>query len=177
MSTTARWQVPTRMEMTGCDVFVGAMPIRLPPFSPRPLAPALARMGAIHFYTVVQRPSPGGFPYVYFDFLPESPEDPAVAFGALLGQRIPGIVQERNLRRLPTKSCWWIGKTAEDKGVESVREFNELWDKRLLLFRHDCRHYTDALVDHLTGEAGVIERVMELKRNDVDAAQRFTEYD
>ncbi|KAL3678807.1 hypothetical protein R1sor_021763 [Riccia sorocarpa] len=155
----------------GCDVFVGVMPIRLPP----PLASALSRTGALHFYTVVRESSPTPSQF-YFDFLPESPEDPLVAVGVLLGRKVPGIVQERKLRRLPTKSCWWICKTEGDKGLESVREFNSCWDNQLMLFRHDCRHYTEALVGHLTGRTGVIEQVLKERKQDKDPVDRFINY-
>ncbi|KAL2614119.1 hypothetical protein R1flu_025811 [Riccia fluitans] len=158
-----------------CDVFVGVMPIRLPPVAPRSLASALSSKGAIHFYTVVRQSSPTPSQF-YFDFLPENPEDPLVAVGALLGQKVPGIVQERELRRLPTKSCWWIGKTEGDKGLESVRKFNSRWDNQLMLFRHDCRNYTEALVGHLTGRTDVIEQVLEMRKQDKDPADRFVDY-
>lgn len=44
-------------ETLACDVYIGCLPLRLPPFIPKALPSALARHGMKHFYTLVKQPS------------------------------------------------------------------------------------------------------------------------
>ena len=65
-----------------------------------------------------------------------------------LGQGVPGELRERCLSKLPTRQCQYVA-VATQTGADA-RTFHRAWEPTLSLFRNDCRHHTQALVQHLT---------------------------
>ncbi|KAK1297033.1 hypothetical protein QJS10_CPB15g01550 [Acorus calamus] len=95
---------------------------------------------------------------IVYDFQPQNPEDVWVAIAALSSQSVPGVVLERNLKRLPSKSCWFVG-LLRPEGLEVAKEFNRRWPTDLKIGHHDCRHYADGLVECLTGQQNMLARL------------------
>ncbi|KAK8717789.1 hypothetical protein V6N13_045045 [Hibiscus sabdariffa] len=93
-----------------------------------------------------------------FDFQPEDPEDIYTALAALSGRAVPGVVLTRKLRKLPRSRCWFVGY-GEGDAVDKAYEFNNTWEVDLRVGLHDCRHYTNGLVEQLTGEKLVLEHL------------------
>ncbi|CAM8941286.1 unnamed protein product [Rhodiola kirilowii] len=93
-----------------------------------------------------------------FDFQPIDPENIYVAMAALSGRPIPGVVLERKMERLPRTRCWFVGQT--DAGaIERSYVFNEGWESGLSIGSHDCRDYTNGLVEHLTQKKLFLEQL------------------
>ncbi|XP_028551529.1 uncharacterized protein LOC110099314 [Dendrobium catenatum] len=76
----------------------------------------------------------------------------------LFSGQVAGVVLKRSLRRIPKIRCWFVGFSNVD-GVELANNFSEGWSTQLIVGKHDCRHYTNGLVEHLTGERSVLERL------------------
>nr|GEV33131.1 hypothetical protein [Tanacetum cinerariifolium] len=93
-----------------------------------------------------------------FDFQPQDPESISAALAALSGRKIPGVVQTRKLKKLPKTRCWMIGSCNMDV-ADKIHKFNSNWDTDLIVGQHDCRHYTNGLVECLTGEKYVLDRL------------------
>ncbi|KAK1295930.1 hypothetical protein QJS10_CPB15g01548 [Acorus calamus] len=125
-------------------VYVAAVPLRVAG------GPARMMMSAAHdlnmwdlqrYMVALKPPSPHNQIIVY-DFQPQNPEDVWVAIAALSSQSVPGVVLERNLKRLPSKSCWFVG-LLRPEGLEVAKEFNRRWPTDLKIGHHHCRHYAD----------------------------------
>ncbi|XP_039029998.1 uncharacterized protein LOC120164309 isoform X2 [Hibiscus syriacus] len=98
------------------------------------------------------------FMAIVFYFQPEDPEDIYTALAALYGRAVPGIVLTRKLRKLPRSRCWFVGYSEGD-AVDKAYEFSNTWEVDLRVGLHDCRHYTNGLVEQLTGEKPVLEHL------------------
>lgn len=141
-------------------VYVGSMPLRAPPGPAQWAISSVDTLGfphLQHFFTILQPTLRG--PCVVFDFQPSNPEDVYTAVIALSGGIIPGIVLEREISRLPARKCWLISKTMAGRGIQDAVKFNDQWDTQLQLWKHDCRHHTEALVEFLTGEKEVLQKL------------------
>ncbi|XP_022140717.1 uncharacterized protein LOC111011312 isoform X2 [Momordica charantia] len=151
----------------GEGVYVAAVPLRATRGPAQLLASAAYSFNnwdLQHFMVIIAPSSPPPHSQaLVFDFQPEDPEDIQVALAALSGKAVPGVVLERKLSRLPRKKCWHIG-TCEANGIEMARKFNGSWDLNLRIGHHDCRHYTNGLVEALLGEENVLAR-LRLRRN------------
>ncbi|KAJ0965154.1 hypothetical protein J5N97_026292 [Dioscorea zingiberensis] len=107
---------------------------------------------------VAIKPDPSHPQAFVFDFQPQDPEDFYAAFSAAFQRPIPGLVLKRAMTRLPKSRCWFVGYSSSD-GVDVANKFSEDWQTDLIVGKHDCRHYTNGLVECLTGEQGVLERI------------------
>ncbi|EOX93377.1 PTB domain-containing engulfment adapter protein 1 isoform 1 [Theobroma cacao] len=112
-----------------------------------------------HFMVIV-KPSSSPLPSqaFVFDFQPEDPENIYTALAALSGRAVPGVVLARKLTKLPRRKCWFVGYSNED-AVGKAYKFNNTWGADLRVGLHDCRDYTNGLVEHLTGEKLVLEHL------------------
>ncbi|XVF81514.1 hypothetical protein PTKIN_Ptkin15bG0161400 [Pterospermum kingtungense] len=95
---------------------------------------------------------------IVFDFQPEDPENIYTALAVLSGRGVPGVVLTRRLKKLPRSRCWFVGYSNED-AVDKAYKFNNTWEADLRVGFHDCRDYTNGLVEHLTGEKLVLEHL------------------
>ncbi|MCO5600073.1 hypothetical protein L7F22_054181 [Adiantum nelumboides] len=152
-------------------VHVGSMPLRAPPGPAQwALASAERFLSINHFYTILQ-PISGCSPCRVFDFQPQNPENLCIALivlsgGAIPGCRLlPGIILERTIAYLPTRRCWRVGVTKDCISMKDAVEFNQNWDSSLQLWKHDCRHHTDAFVEFLTGEKDVLQKLKSASRS------------
>ncbi|XP_019435757.1 PREDICTED: uncharacterized protein LOC109342162 isoform X4 [Lupinus angustifolius] len=98
------------------------------------------------------------FMVLVFDFQPKDPEDIYVALQVLSGRAVPGTLLVRKLKTMPRRKCWLVGYSKGD-GVEIASEFNKKWETKLRVGLNDCRHYTNGLVEQLTGEKDVLNRL------------------
>ncbi|XVE78361.1 hypothetical protein DITRI_Ditri13aG0138600 [Diplodiscus trichospermus] len=95
---------------------------------------------------------------IVFDFQPEDPENIYTALAVLSGRAVPGVVLTRKLTKLPRSRCWFVGYSKEE-AVDKAYKFNNTWETDLRVGFHDCRDYTNGLVEHLTGEKLVLEHL------------------
>ncbi|CAL5342327.1 unnamed protein product [Camellia sinensis] len=93
-----------------------------------------------------------------FDFQPQDPENIYVALAALSGRKIPGVILTRKLTKPPARKCWFVGYSRVD-AIDATYKFNGNWDTGLRIGHHDCRNYTNELVEYLTGEKYVLEHL------------------
>ncbi|XP_052178249.1 uncharacterized protein LOC127792011 [Diospyros lotus] len=142
------------------EVYVAAVPLRATK-GPAKLAMAAAyslNLWELQHFIVILKPPSSHEPLV-FDFQPQDPEDIFVALAALSGRQIPGVVLVRRMKKLPTRRCWFIGHSRGDDAVDVAHKFNQNWQTGLRIGSHDCRNYTNGLVEHLTGEKCVLEQL------------------
>ncbi|TYG62452.1 hypothetical protein ES288_D07G232300v1 [Gossypium darwinii] len=111
-----------------------------------------------HFMVIIKPSSPLLSQAIVFDFQPEDPENIYSALAALSGRAVPGVVLTRKLRKLPRSRCWFVGY-AEGNAVDKAYDFNNTWEVDLRIGLHDCRDYTNGLVEQLTGEKLVLEHL------------------
>ncbi|KAF9620005.1 hypothetical protein IFM89_010621 [Coptis chinensis] len=67
-------------------------------------------------------------------------------------------VRVRKLTRLPKVKCWLVGFSKADS-IDKAKVFNDVWKTDLEIGKHDCRDYTNELVEYLTGEKHVLDRL------------------
>ncbi|KAK9286021.1 hypothetical protein L1049_025224 [Liquidambar formosana] len=111
-----------------------------------------------HFMVIIKPSSPPQSQAYVFDFQPKDPENIYVALAALSGRAVPGTVLMRKLTKLPRSKCWFVGSSKVD-AVNTAHKYNKSWQTDLRVGHHDCRHYTDGLVEYLTGEKHVLEHL------------------
>ncbi|XWS47349.1 hypothetical protein CRYUN_Cryun14cG0144900 [Craigia yunnanensis] len=111
-----------------------------------------------HFMVIIKPSPPLSSQAIVFDFQPEDPENIYTALAALSGRAVPGVVLTRKLTKLPRSRCWFVGYSKED-AVDKAYKFNNTWEADLRVGFHDCRDYTNGLVEHLTGEKLVLEHL------------------
>lgn len=142
------------------EVYVAAMPLRAKKGPPQLLMSAAYSLNLwdLQHYMVIIKPSshPLHSQVLVFDFQPKDPEDIYVALAALCGRTVPGVVLERNLKRMPQNKCWLVGY-AEANAVEIASQFNKKWETSLRIGLNDCRDYTNGLVMQLTGKKDVLK--------------------
>ncbi|WCJ37456.1 hypothetical protein M5689_018592 [Euphorbia peplus] len=138
------------------EVYVGALPLRASKGVPQLLMSTAYSLNLFHFqHFFVSLSHPQG--YVVFDFQPKDPDNIFTALAVLSGTPVPGDVLVRNLKRLPRSKCWLIGSSKVDDAIQVATKFTDEWDTNLRVGHHDCRHYTNGLVELLTGEQDVIQ--------------------
>ncbi|XP_022759864.1 uncharacterized protein LOC111306220 isoform X2 [Durio zibethinus] len=112
-----------------------------------------------HFMVIIKpSPPPLHSQAIVFDFQPKDPENIYTALAAISGRAVPGVVLTRMLKKLPRSRCWFVGYSEED-AVDKAYKFNNTWEADLRVGFHDCRDYTNGLVEHLTGEKLVLEHL------------------
>ncbi|XP_039131198.1 uncharacterized protein LOC120267585 [Dioscorea cayenensis subsp. rotundata] len=152
---------PSLLQMKQRDaVYVVAVPLRAANGPPQMLVSAaysLALWDAQHFMVAI-KPDPSLAQAFIFDFQPKDPEGFYAAFAAAFQRPIPGLILKRAMRRLPKSRCWFVGYASSD-GVDVADKFSEDWPTDLIVGKHDCRNYTNELVEHLTGEQRVLDRL------------------
>ncbi|CAL0307315.1 unnamed protein product [Lupinus luteus] len=144
------------------EVFVAAMPLRATKGPPQLLMSAAYSLNfwdLQHFMLILKHHSSSSHVLV-FDFQPKDPQDIYVALQVLSGRAVPvvGTLLVRKLKALPRSKCWQVGYSKGD-GVEIANEFNKKWDTNLRVGLNDCRDYTNGLVEQLTGEKDVLNRL------------------
>ncbi|KAI3883021.1 hypothetical protein MKW92_008082 [Papaver armeniacum] len=151
-------------------IYVAAMPLRASK-GPAQIIMSLTyslNLWDLQHYMVIIKPDssqPQSQAFV-FDFQPQDPENINVAISALSGRRVPGALLVRKLAKLPNRKCWFVGYSSVDS-VSRANKFNEVWETDLRIGLHDCRDYTNELVECLIGEKQVLERL----RGSLDAFQ------
>ncbi|KAF7141561.1 hypothetical protein RHSIM_Rhsim06G0171800 [Rhododendron simsii] len=143
------------------EVYVGAVPLRAakgPAQLVMSAAYSLNLWDLQHFIVIIKPSSSPLSQVLVFDFQPQDPENLYVALAALSGQKIPGVVLTRKLPKLPKRKCWFIGQSRLD-AVDAANRFNENWQTDLRIGHHDCRNYTNGLVEYLTGEKYALEHL------------------
>ncbi|KAK9155408.1 hypothetical protein Sjap_002888 [Stephania japonica] len=162
MATTLNLGGVKSMDSKGRDeVHVAAMPLRATKGPAQLLfssAYSLNLWDLQHYMVIVRPYSPSQHQAFVFDFQPEDPENIYTALAALSGRGIPGTVLERKIACLPKSKCWFVGYSDTD-AIERAKRFNECWDTALRINQHDCRNYTNDLVECLTGQKHVLEHL------------------
>ncbi|XP_010252669.1 PREDICTED: uncharacterized protein LOC104594183 [Nelumbo nucifera] len=143
----------------GDAIYVAAIPLRAAKGPAQMLMSAAysLNMWDLQHYMVIISTTPPPQAFV-FDFQPQDPENMYVALAALSSRGVPGVVLVRKLRKLPKRKCWFVGFSRGDS-IEKANKFNESWQTELSIGQHDCRDYTNGLVEHLTGEKHVLDRL------------------
>ncbi|XP_019435755.1 PREDICTED: uncharacterized protein LOC109342162 isoform X2 [Lupinus angustifolius] len=145
------------------EVFVATMPLRAtkgPTHLFMSAAYNLNLWDLQHFMVIIKHYQHVPFQVLVFDFQPKDPEDIYVALQVLSGRAVPviGTLLVRKLKTMPRRKCWLVGYSKGD-GVEIASEFNKKWETKLRVGLNDCRHYTNGLVEQLTGEKDVLNRL------------------
>ncbi|KAF5814603.1 hypothetical protein HanRHA438_Chr03g0124871 [Helianthus annuus] len=145
----------------GSEVFVAAVPLTAakgPPQLVMSAAYSLSLSWDLQHFMVLSTLPTLPSQVLVFDFQPQDPENVYAALAALSGRKIPGVLLTRKMKKLPNMRCWKVGSCNVD--VEDViHGFNSSWDTDLIVGQHDCRHYTNGLVECLTGEKDVLDRL------------------
>ncbi|TVU29498.1 hypothetical protein EJB05_21064, partial [Eragrostis curvula] len=143
---------------TSTAVYVAAVPLRAAKGPAQLLMSAGYSLGQwdLQHFMVLLRPDPARAQALVFDFQPQDPEDVLAALAVLSRSEIPGVVRRRTLRRIPDRRCWLVGHCDGD-AVGAADRFSERWPTGLVVGDHDCRDYTNGLVEVLTREKRVLE--------------------
>ncbi|XP_010532989.1 PREDICTED: uncharacterized protein LOC104808856 [Tarenaya hassleriana] len=144
----------------GDAVYVAAVPLRAavgPPQLVMSTAFSLNLWDFQHLMVLIKPSSPPSEVFV-FDFQPRCPESVEAAMAVLSGKSVPGVVLQRTLRNLPRRKCWLVG-SSKGNALDMAAVFNSSWETDLRVGYHDCRDYTNGLVEHLTGEKRVVEQL------------------
>ncbi|KAL7582379.1 uncharacterized protein LOC111904976 isoform X1 [Lactuca sativa] len=145
----------------GIDVFVAAVPLTATKGAPQLLmstAYSFSLSWDLQHFMVLTSSADLPSQVMVFDFQPQDPESIYAALAAISGRKIPGVLQTRMMKKLPKTKCWKVGSCKVDV-VDAIHKFNSNWDTDLIIGRHDCRHYTNGLVECLTGKKYVLDRL------------------
>ncbi|XP_030931926.1 uncharacterized protein LOC115957743 isoform X5 [Quercus lobata] len=142
------------------EVYVMAVPLRATK-GPAQLLMSTAyslNLWDLHHFMVLVKPSspPPPSQALVFDFQPKDPENIYVALDVIAGRSVPGVLLVRKLRELPRSKCWYVGSPNVD-AIDVACEFNKSWKTDLRVGHHDCRDYTNGLIEYLTGQKDVLE--------------------
>ncbi|EXC34934.1 hypothetical protein L484_020051 [Morus notabilis] len=144
------------------EVYVAAVPLRATKGPAQLLMSAAYSLNLWdfqHFMVIIKPHSPPPqFQALVYDFQPKDPESVYVALEALSGRPVSGVVLTRTLSKLPKNKCWFVGPSKEN-AADKACEFNKNWEMNLRVGKHDCRDYTNGLVEFLTGEKYVLEHL------------------
>ncbi|CAH2052550.1 unnamed protein product [Thlaspi arvense] len=146
----------------GDAVYVATVPLRAasgPPQLMMSMACSLNLRNLQHSMVLIKPSSPTPKEIVVFDFQPINPESTEAAISILSRKSIPGVILQRNLKNIPRQRCWMVGSSNGNNAMEMAIEFNKSWETDLRVGTHDCTHYTNELVQHLTGEIQIVERL------------------
>lgn len=151
--------VSTPAAPTAVSVYVAAVPLRGPKGPAQLLMSAGYSLGLwdLQHFMVLLRADPAQAQALVFDFQPRDPEDVLAALAVLSRSEIPGVVRRRTVRRVPNRRCWLVGHCCDGDAVGAADRFSERWPTGLVVGEHDCRDYTNGLVQVLTGEKRVLE--------------------
>ncbi|KAI3440932.1 uncharacterized protein J3R85_002965 [Psidium guajava] len=69
-----------------------------------------------------------------------------------------GTLLRRTMKRLPKERCWFVGCNKGDS-LDIALKFNDAWETDWKFGICDCRIYANGLVERLTGEKHVLERL------------------
>lgn len=147
------------------EVYIGAVALRAGKGAGQLFMSSLYSLNFFDFqhFMVILKLNPPSPPHssqvLVYDFQPQDPEDLFTAVAALTGKKIPGIVLTRKIKNLPRTKCWFAGYSNLECSLNGVKEFNEDWDTDLRIGYNDCRNYVDELVQHLTGEILVLDKL------------------
>lgn len=143
----------------GAEVYVAAVPLRATKGPAQLLMSAAYSLNFwdLKHFMVIIKPSASHQALVY-DFQPEDPENILVALAALSGSKVPGVLQVRKIGKLPKRKCWFVGFSRVN-AIDAALRFNERWETELKIGFHDCRDYSQGLVEYLTGEKAVLENL------------------
>ncbi|CAL9222480.1 unnamed protein product [Arabidopsis halleri] len=151
---------PTTRSGGGDAVYVAAVPLKAAAGLPQ-LIMSMAyslNLSNLQHFMVIKPSSPIHQEVSVFDFQPRNPESIEAAISVLSGNLIPGVVLERRLKKVPRQRCWLV-ESCKGNAMEMATEFNGSWETDLRVGVHDCRNYTNELVQHLTGEMQILERL------------------
>ncbi|KAL8031062.1 hypothetical protein ABFX02_13G001000 [Erythranthe guttata] len=147
------------------QVFVAAVPLRAAKGPAQLVMSTAAYSLNLQHFMVIIKPSSsnkqqaeGGMNMMVYDFQPEEPESIWVAASALSGAQVSGVILVRKLKKLPNRKCWFISY-AKQNATEEAKRFNEKWDTKLTIGHHDCRHYSQGLVEYLTAQKLVLDHL------------------
>ncbi|CAH8368934.1 unnamed protein product [Eruca vesicaria subsp. sativa] len=146
----------------GDAVYVASVPLRAtagPPQLIMSMAYSLNIRNLQHFMVLIKPSSPNRQEVLVFDFQPVNPESIEAAISVFSRKSVPGVVMQRKLKNVPKQRCWMVGLSKGNNAMEMAIEFNSSWETDLRIGFHDCRHYTNELVQHLTGEIQIVERL------------------
>ncbi|XP_009136149.1 uncharacterized protein LOC103860312 [Brassica rapa] len=146
----------------GDAVYVATVPLRAtggPPQLIMSMAYSLNIWNLQHFMVLIKPSSSIPQEVIVFDFQPVNPESIEAAVSIISGKSVPGVVMQRKLKNVPKQRCWMVGSPKGNNAMEMAIEFNSSWETDLRVGFHDCRHYTNELVQHLTGEIQIVERL------------------
>ncbi|CAL9748795.1 unnamed protein product [Musa acuminata subsp. burmannicoides] len=154
---TATLPSPKEQGRGRAAVYVAAVPLRAAKGPAQMIMSAAYSLGVwdLQHFMVVVRPDPSQSQVVVFDFQPQDPENFYALLSVISQRQIPGVVLKRKLQRIPKSRCWFIG-FSDDDGVEVANKFSEDWSTHLTVGKHDCRHFTNGLVECLTGQQHVL---------------------
>ncbi|CAD5318127.1 unnamed protein product [Arabidopsis thaliana] len=139
---------PTTTSSSGDTIYVAAVPLKAaagPPQLIMSMAYSLNISNLQHFMVLIKPSSPIRQEVLVFDFQPHND--------------IECVVLQRRLKNVPRQRCWMVGSSKGNDAMEMAMEFNKSWETDLRVGFHDCRHYTNELVQHLTGEMQIVERL------------------
>ncbi|KAJ0053815.1 hypothetical protein Pint_01901 [Pistacia integerrima] len=141
------------------EVYVAAVPLRATKGPAQLLMSAaysLSLWDLQHFMVIIKPSSPPPPQVFVFDFQPKDPENIYTALEVLSGRAVPGTILVRKLTKLPRNKCWLVGSSNSD-AIDVAINFNQNWETDLRVGHHDCRDYTNGLVEHLTGKKYVLQ--------------------
>ncbi|KAJ3700319.1 hypothetical protein LUZ61_004024 [Rhynchospora tenuis] len=136
-------------------VYVAAVPLRAVPGPPQMIlstAYSLGHWKLQHFIVLVK----SSHQVLVYDFQPKDPENIFAALAVISQRKLPGVILKREIRKVPRSRCWFVGFSKENS-VEIANKFNQNWSTDLVVGINDCRHYTNGLVECLTGEENVLK--------------------
>ncbi|KAI3457751.1 hypothetical protein Pfo_014414 [Paulownia fortunei] len=146
------------------EVYVAALPLRATKGPAQLLmstAYSLNFWDLQHFMVIIKPSSPPhSHQVLVYDFQPLDPENIWFAAAALSGREVSGVILVRKLGKLPKRKCWFVGYSKEN-AIDAALKFNENWKTDLRIGHHDCRNYSEGLVEYLTGEKAVLEHLRE----------------
>ncbi|XP_078166439.1 PTB domain engulfment adapter [Carex rostrata] len=152
---------PINISPTKDAVYVAAVPLRAAP-GPAQILLSTAynfNFGYRHLrHYVVLIKSSHHDQVLLFDFQPKDSENIFAALAVISQRKLPGVILNREIRRIPRTRCWFVG-FSKGNSVEIANRFNQNWSTDLVVGTNDCRHYTNGLVESLTGEENVLENL------------------
>ncbi|KAI7744112.1 hypothetical protein M8C21_030362 [Ambrosia artemisiifolia] len=149
------------------DIFVAAVPLTAakgPPQLVMSTAYSLHLSWDLQHFMVLSTSPALPSQVLVFDFQPQDPESVYAALAVLSGRKIPGVLKSRKIKKLPNMRCWKVGSCNVDV-EDMIHKFNNGWDTDLVVGQHDCRHYTNGVVECLTGEKDVLDRLKRIQKS------------
>ncbi|KAF3338292.1 hypothetical protein FCM35_KLT17129 [Carex littledalei] len=140
---------PTFISPTKDTVYVAAVPLRAAPGPAQMMLSTAYNFDFGHHHLRL-------YVVLLFDFQPKDPENIFAALAVISQKKLPGVILKREITRIPRTRCWFVG-FSKGNTLEIANRFNQNWSTDLVVGTNDCRHYTNGLVECLTGEENVLE--------------------